>query len=57
MDIIRRLEDELAKAELKLSNFSELKLTEADKVTVLLQAIPADAGVTWKSWVVERFDR
>ena len=43
MDIIRHLEDELAKAELKLSNFSELKLTEADKVTVLLQAIPADA--------------
>ena len=39
MDIIRHLEDEIAKAEIKLSNFPELKLFEADRCSILLQAV------------------
>ena len=39
MDIIRHLEDEIAKAEIKLSNFPELKLSEADRCSLLLQAV------------------
>ena len=39
MDIIRHLEDEIAKAEIKLSNFPELKLSEADRCSILLQAV------------------
>ena len=39
IDIIRHLEDEIAKAEIKLSNFPELKLSEADRCSILLQAV------------------
>ena len=39
MDIVRHLEDELSKGEQKLSNLPDLRLSEADKVSVLLQAI------------------
>ena len=42
MDIIRHLEDGIAKAEVKLSNFPELKLTEADRCS-LLQAVSHQA--------------
>ena len=38
-DIIRHLEDEFSRAEAKLTNFSELKLSEADRCSVLLQAL------------------
>ena len=38
--IIRHLEDEFSKAEMKLSNFPDLMLKEPDRVSVLLQAIP-----------------
>ena len=43
MDVVRYLEDELSKVESKLINFPELKLSEADKVSLILQAISADA--------------
>ena len=43
MDVVRYLEDELSKLESKLINFPELKLSEADKVSLILQAISADA--------------
>ena len=43
MDVVRYLEDELSKVESKLLNFPELKLSEADKVSLILQAISADA--------------
>ena len=43
LDIIRHLEDEIAKAEVKLRNFPELKLTEADKCSLLLQAVSQEA--------------
>ena len=36
---MRHLEDELSKGEQKLSNFLDLRLSEADKVSVLLQAV------------------
>ncbi|CAE7222747.1 unnamed protein product [Symbiodinium natans] len=39
MDIIRHLEDEIAKAEIKLSNFPQLKLSKADCCSILLQAV------------------
>ena len=39
-EIIRHLEDEFSKAEIKLSNFPDLMLKEPDRVWVLLQAIP-----------------
>ena len=39
-EIIRHLEDEFSKAEMKLSNFPDLMLKEPDRVSVLLQAIP-----------------
>ena len=39
-EIIRHLEDEFSKAEMKLSNFPDLMLKEPDGVSVLLQAIP-----------------
>ena len=39
-EIIRHLEDEFSKAEMKLSNFPGLMLKEPDRVSVLLQAIP-----------------
>ena len=38
-DVIRHLEDEFSRAESKLTNFAELKLSEADKCSVLLQAL------------------
>ena len=38
-DIIRHLEDEFSRAEAKLTNFSELKLSEADRCSVVLQAL------------------
>ena len=43
MDVVRYLEDELSKVESKLINFPELRLSEADKVSLILQAISADA--------------
>ena len=43
MDVVRYLEDELSKVESKLINFPELKLSEADKVSLILQAISVDA--------------
>ena len=39
MDVVRYLEDELSKA----YQFPELKLSEADKVSLILQATSADA--------------
>ncbi len=42
MDIVRHLEDELSKAEAKLSNFPDLRLSDMDKVSLLLQAIPSE---------------
>ena len=39
-EIIRHLEDEFSKAEMKLSNFPDLMLKEPDRVSLLLQAIP-----------------
>ena len=39
-EIIRHLEDEFSKAEMKLSNFPDLMLKEPDRVSVLLHAIP-----------------
>ena len=49
MDVVRYLEDELSKVESKLINFPELKLSEADMVSLILQAISADARqyVVW----------
>ena len=41
-DIIRHLEDEFSRAEAKLTNFSELKLSEADRCSVLLQALGSE---------------
>ena len=38
-DIIRHLEDEFSRAEAKLTNFSKLKLSEADRCSVFLQAL------------------
>ncbi|CAE7351166.1 unnamed protein product [Symbiodinium natans] len=38
-DLIRHLEDEFSRAESKLGNFPELRLTEADRCSVLLQAL------------------
>ena len=38
-DIIGHLEDEFSRTEAKLTNFSELKLSEADRCSVLLQAL------------------
>ena len=35
MDVVRYLEDELSKVESKLINFPELKLSEADKVSLI----------------------
>ena len=43
LEIIRHLEDELAKAESKLGNFPDLRLSPADKCTLLLQAISSEA--------------
>ena len=43
MGVVRYLEDELSKVESKLNNFPELRLSEADKVSLILQAISADA--------------
>ena len=43
MDVVRYLEDELSKVESKLINFPELRLSEADKVSLILQAISAEA--------------
>ena len=40
-DLIRHLEDSFSKAEAKLSNFPELKLSEADCCSVLLQSLAA----------------
>ena len=40
-DLIRHLEDSFSKAEAKLSNFPELKLSEADRCSVLLQSLAA----------------
>ena len=40
-DLIRHLEDSFSKAEAKLSNFPELKLSEADRCSVLLQSLTA----------------
>ena len=36
-DLIRHLEDAFAKSESKLTNFPELKLSEADRCSVLLE--------------------
>ena len=41
-DIIRHLEDEFSRAEAKLTNFTELKLSEADRCSVLLQALSSE---------------
>ena len=41
-DLIRRLEDAFAKSESKLTNFPELKLSEADRCSVLLQSLSAE---------------
>ena len=38
-DLIRHLEDSFSKAEAKLSNLPELKLSEADRCSVLLQSL------------------
>ena len=38
-DLIRHLEDAFAKSESKLTNFPELKLSEADRCSVLLQSL------------------
>ena len=43
IDIIRYLEDGIAKAEVKLSNFPELKLSEVDRCSLLLQAVSHQA--------------
>ena len=40
-DLIRHLEDSFSKAEAKLSNFPELKLSEANRCSVLLQSLAA----------------
>ena len=41
-DLIRHLEDAFAKSESKLTNFPELKLSEADRCSVLLQSLSAE---------------
>jgi len=41
-DLIRHLEDAFSKSEAKLSNFSELKLSEADRCSVLLQSLSTE---------------
>ncbi|CAE7304283.1 unnamed protein product [Symbiodinium sp. CCMP2592] len=41
-DLIRHLEDSFSKSEAKLSNFPELKLSEADRCSVLLQSLSAE---------------
>ena len=41
-DLIRHLEDSFSKSEAKLSNFTELKLSEADRCSVLLQSLSAE---------------
>ena len=38
-DLIRHLEDEFSRSEAKLSNFPELLLSEADRCSILLQAV------------------
>ena len=42
MDLIRHLEDAFAKSESKLTNLPELKLSEADRCSVLLQSLSAE---------------
>ena len=41
-DLIRHLEDAFAKSESKLTSFPELKLSEADRCSVLLQSLSAE---------------